>query len=304
MNDFFCSFHLQLSQIPLLSFKMSPTTTKQVGDSTSKPEGWNEFSRSYQNRIGACTMHGTARLVDTTNSRYPFDDNSFVHDNGTGGGSILRNIKQNFPSTKILATDISPGMLGLIDALHLPGVTTQLEDACDLSGISDGTFTHSLTSFMNQFTPDMLATVHAMYRTLKPGGIAGFAIWGGGTDVDTIHNSACTRLDPSYKRIDTYPRGSWSGEEEQRDAMMKAGFKDIEILSLYMPFKFECAEEFCEWWFGNHGNPVAKKFIDDWKEHGEGSLEELEKVAGDVVRKGFDDGKSMKMEAVLAWGRK
>jgi len=154
------------------------STDDRIPDVLSEAKAWDGFSSSYQNRIGACTMHGIARLVSILASKAPFNEHSFVLDNGTGGGSIARTITQRFPSTKILATDISPGMLAQVDALALPNVTTQIEDAVTLAGLAHNTFTHSLTSFAIQFTPDMRACVHAMYRTLKANGIAGFAIWG------------------------------------------------------------------------------------------------------------------------------
>jgi len=279
------------------------STNDQSVDVISKPEAWDGFSSSYQNRIGACTMHGTARLVEILAGEIPFDEHSFVLDNGTGGGSIARNIKQKFPSTKILATDISPGMLKQVDALDLPGVTTQLEDAVTLSGLADDTFTHSLTSFAIQFTPSMLSCVHAMHRTLKPGGIAGFAIWGLATDIGNIHDIACTRLDPTHKPLDFYPAGAWSSEDGQRAAMVDAGFRNIHTLSVKMPLKFDSAEDYVHWWTGPYGNPVATQLLADWKEHG-GSLGQLKLVIQDVVREQYDNGAGITMEAVLARGIK
>jgi len=277
--------------------------TDQHADVLSKPEAWNGFSSTYQTRIGTCTMHGTSKLVEILAKEAPFNEHSYAHDNGTGGGSIARAIKERYPTTKILATDISPGMLKQVDSLNLPGLSTQLEDAVTLSGLDDNIFTHSLTSFAIQFTPDMLATVQSMHRTLKPGGIAGFAIWGAGTDVDLVHDKAGKRLDPSYQKFNVYPEGAWTGEQKQRDAMTKTGFKNVNALSMKMPFGFESAEDYAHWYFGPYGNPVAAKLLADWKKHG-GSLDELKTAVQDVVREQYDNGKGLAMEAVLAWGTK
>ncbi|GAB7339550.1 hypothetical protein MBLNU457_6160t1 [Dothideomycetes sp. NU457] len=277
--------------------------TEQNADVLSKPEAWNGFSHTYQTRIGTCTMHGTSRLVEILANEAPFNSHSYVHDNGTGGGSIARAIKERYPTTKILATDISPGMLKQVDSADLPGVTTQLVDAVTQAGLDDNTFTHSLTSFAIQFTPDMLATVQSMHRTLKPGGVVGFANWGAGTCVDIVHDAAGKRLDPSYQKLSVYPAGAWNSEQEQRDAMTKVGFKDVKTLSMNMPFAFESAEDYAHWYFGPFGNPVAAKLLADWKKHG-GDLEELKFAVQDVVREQYDDGKGLAMEAVLAWGTK
>ncbi|KAK8203398.1 hypothetical protein M8818_005289 [Zalaria obscura] len=284
------------------SSSLGGRTAADRSEPLTKQESWTHASEGYQQRIGACTVHGTARLVEIINELSPFTEDSYVLDNGAGTGSILIKVKEKSPATKILATDISPGMLERVDALKLPNVSTQVEDASTLAGLPDDTFTHVLTSFMIQFTPDPHVAVKAMHRVLAPNQVVGIAIWGTAIDHQIIHEKACARLNPDYVAPRPETVKSWRSEPDHRDAMAKAGFKDVGTEAVRMPFYCRDADHFLEYWFDSK-NPVPKMFHDDWTAHG-GDLAALRAECGKIVQEEYDGGKDIFMGATLGWGRK
>lgn len=193
-------------------------------------------------------------------------------------------------------------MLEQITSLHLPDVTTQREDAVDLRGLNDNIFSHVLSSFMIQFTPDQTATLSAMYRVLAPGGVVGIAIWGPNSDAEIIHKRACAMLNPAYQAPSPYAPRSWRSEQDHAAKIIEAGFRDVATGTVRMPFKCRDAEHFVEYWF-DFGNPVPTKYLDDWKANG-GDVVKLRTAVRDVVREQYNDGRNVWFRAVLGWGRK
>jgi ubiquinone/menaquinone biosynthesis C-methylase UbiE len=114
----------------------------------SANEGWTKASESYQNTIRQLTLEAVSHLTDVIHEYAPFSDQSFVLDNGAGSGSLASSIKHKHPSIKLLATDISLGMLEKLDSPDLPNVSTQLENAIGLHGLGDEVFTHALSSYV------------------------------------------------------------------------------------------------------------------------------------------------------------
>lgn len=275
--------------------------TAATVDTVTEHERWSKASSRYQERIGKTTSVGTERLVDIVNKLSPFDSDSRVLDNGAGGGSLTIKVVEKSSTTRVLATDLSVGMLEVIDNLKLRGVTTQREDAVTLSCLSNDSFSHVMSSFMIQYTPDAHATLASMYRVLAPGGIAGIAIWGPRTIAD-IHDKACYRLKPTYKSAPPSAAGSWSSKEDHKIALDKAGFKDVAIDTVWMPFECKNADHFLDYWFG-YGNPVPRKMIEHWTAAG-GDLEALKDEVRKVVQEEYADGADIGFEAVLGWGSK
>ena len=271
-------------------------------DSLSDQERWTKAAGRYQELIGKFTSVGTERLVDLVNDLRPFDSDSYALDNGCGGGSIAISLTKRSSGTKILATDISVGMLAEVDKLQLPLVSTQREDAVTLSGLSDNTFTHVLSSFAIQFTPDCMATVHSMYRVLQPGGIAGIVIWGPYTGPAAIHNEACKRLKPDFTPTATQAPKSWREERDHKAAMEAAGFNEVATETVRLPFAFDKAEGFTEYWFG-YGNPVPSKLLAHWQAAG-GDLGELKREIEDLVQEEYGNGAEIYFDVVLGVGRK
>lgn len=277
--------------------------SSQQEDSVSNADKWSTASERYQERIGWTTIYGTSRIVELVNTFYPFTDTSYVLDVGTGGGSIPIKIRERAPAgTKILATDISPGMLAQVDKLKLPNVVTQQEDAVTLGGLDSDVFSHVFTSFAIQFTPDTPETVRQLYRVLRPGGMAGIVIWGDYAGPLDIHDRACRLVKPDYKPADPNTRGAWTSIREHQAQLQSAGFKNVGTDCCLMPFHCESGEQFCEYWFG-YNNPVPGKLLKAAEEQGI-DMEQLRTVMAKLVDEEFEGGKGVYFTAVLGWGSK
>ena len=110
---------------------------------------------------------------------------------------IIQTLRTRFPNIPILAADLSPGMLEKIEKKGLPQVKCQALDAVDLSPIVDSTFTHTLSTFMIQFTPDPLRALKEMYRVTKSGGTLGLCMWGE-MCFDAPWEETVRRFEPDY----------------------------------------------------------------------------------------------------------
>lgn len=112
----------------------------------------------------------------------------------------IQTLRTRFPNIPIVAADLSPGMLEKIEKKLLPQVKCQVLDAIDLSPIVDRTFTHSLSTFMIQFTPDPFGALKEMYRVTKSGGTLGLCMWGE-LCFDAPWEETVRQFEPDY----TYP---------------------------------------------------------------------------------------------------
>ena len=90
------------------------------------------------------------RLTSVIHEIHTFNpDTGFVLDNGAGTGALTTTLKFKYPTLRVLAADISPGMLKTIEAKHLPNTETLVIDASDLNGpLGTRTFSHVLSTFM------------------------------------------------------------------------------------------------------------------------------------------------------------
>jgi trans-aconitate methyltransferase len=61
-------------------------------------------------------------------------DNRFVLDIGAGTGALTTTLTFKYPALRVLAADISPGMLKAIEEKHLPSTETVLLNASELNG--------------------------------------------------------------------------------------------------------------------------------------------------------------------------
>ena len=232
----------------------------------------------------------------------PLRNESYAIDVGAGNGNLTVGIQKTNPLTRVLAVDISEGMLQEIDKLNLPNIITQQQDAVTLSDLADHTFTHGFSSFTFPFVSDPHAAVRSLCRVVKPGGAIGIAMWGPVLDLTEIHNAACKRLRPDYTPARQDVPGSWREEAEHRYALESAGVEDVCVETIRMPFEAGDAKGCCDYWFRG-GNPVPGKMVGDWVEQG-WSAQELEREYERIVREEYGDGKRVFMDAVLGWGIK
>lgn len=274
----------------------------EVVDQLSDHLRWSAAADKYQGLIGKCTMHGTLRLIDIVDEFAPFANDSYVLDVGAGAGSLTLCVNRKNPESKILATDISEGMLAQISNYGLPTISTQREDAVTLSGLHENTFSHGMSSFAFNFLPDPAAGISSLFRVIRSGGSIGVAIWGPQTDLSEVHNEACKRLNPSYEPLQPENSRAWRSEADHKRILERAGFKDVATELVKMPFEPGSAKGACDYWFRST-NPVPRTLVGDWVEKG-GSVEELEREYEKIVSEEYADATKMFMDGTLGWGRK
>ncbi|KAK3169665.1 hypothetical protein OEA41_009049 [Lepraria neglecta] len=162
---------------------------------TDPASSWSTVSASYPERVGRMRSHSSERLPTIADERRSFSPSaSYVLDNGAGAGTLTDCVTSSYPSIRVLATDIAPGMLEALDKKQTPNVKTGVMDAAELDNIEglglDGSFSHAFSTFMIMFTTQPINVLKEMHRVLQPGGIIGLAIWGERVDPSTLWEEA------------------------------------------------------------------------------------------------------------------
>lgn len=263
-------------------------------------DSWSAAAVSYTERVGRMSRLGADRLITLTNALRPFSvRDSYVLDNGAGTGALTSSLTSQFPSIRVLAADIAPGMLETIEEKHLPNVSTRVLDACvlDHSELKSGSFSHVLSTFMVQFTPTPQNVVREMYRVLQPSGVIGIGIWTEKNGPINIWADACRSLDPAYDAPRPYDDAAWSTAPEVEDALRTEGFRDVGSELFRMPFAFEDTAGFMRFWFEAR-NPVADGLVGSWR----GELAEVKARVEKIVREEYEDGRGILLRRRWRWG--
>lgn len=192
----------------------------------SSSDGWGTASKAYAAKAEYVTSRCAEELISLVHEESPLSaSGATAFDNGAGSGVVTTALRTRFLKIPILAADISPGMLEVIRKKCLPEVKCQALDAIDLSPIMENSFTHSLSTFMIQFTPNPLCALKEMYRVTKSGGTLGLGMWGEMCFI-TPWEETVRQFEPDY----TFPHSytpDWSNEETLRAYIQEVGFKDV-----------------------------------------------------------------------------
>lgn len=113
---------------------------------------------------------------------------SYILDNACGPAIVTSVIKEQEPKAKIIAADLTQGMLDQVRIrveLHKwTDVETQRVDMRDLKGLKDGSFSHSFTCLgiqaLTAAEEGPLQACKELYRVAQPGGVCVVACWLGG----------------------------------------------------------------------------------------------------------------------------
>ncbi|MCJ1237356.1 hypothetical protein MMC14_005341 [Varicellaria rhodocarpa] len=130
----------------------------------SSSDDWGSISASYATTTTLITQPASEELISWIDDNIsPFSaPNVNVFDNECGTGVATTTLSTNFPGVPILAGDLSPGVVQVVESKKIPNVRNQVLDASDLNSVGGSTFTHVLK----------------MYRLTSPGGTLGLALWG------------------------------------------------------------------------------------------------------------------------------
>ena len=268
-------------------------------------DSWTTASSSYAERVGRMSIQSCDRLISQAHRTHPFSpSSSHVLDQGAGTGVLTSVLTARFPSIRVLATDISPGMVSAIEAKHLPNVAAKLVDACVLDNVEDlgaaATFSHVFSTFMLQFAPQPHNVVREMHRVLEPGGFVGLAMWGERIGPFAIWEEACRRLDPTYELPQQqFDKSAWRTQRELEDAMREAGYEEVKSEVVPMHFEFQDSGSYVEFWLKT-SNPVAERLVKSFR----GDLEVVERELEKVLHEKYDDGRGIFIDGILATGTK
>lgn len=268
---------------------------------TSSHQPWSTTSLTYSSNVGRTSAFAAARLLQLAHGLSPVSSDSYVLDDGAGTGAITSAVAAQFPSTPVLATDISASMLANISSQHLPNVATRVLDARLLSeSLEKESFSHVFNTFMLQTITTPLAAVRQMYTVLMPGGVVGIALWARPNGPFEIWERACQSIDPTYKLPTAFDDpNAWRTQDELEASLGEVGFHDIVSEEVKMPFEFESAAKFVDFWFGAK-NPAAVQAMSNWH----GDVNRAKSAVATVVDDQYAGGKEIYTWAVLGTAKK
>jgi ubiquinone/menaquinone biosynthesis C-methylase UbiE len=176
----------------------------------------------------------------------------------SGTGILTPKLRQAFPNTRIVATDLNPAMLEFAQRKFTSGedVTWQEADASELPFSSDA-FDTVVCQFGLMFVPDKQAAMREAHRVLNRGGVFLFNVW------DSMDQNAFARIahetiasffhvaPPTFYEI---PFSFYEADLIRR-LLNDCGFKSIESSLVKLPC---CANSAADFAVGVvRGNPVA-----------------------------------------------
>lgn len=261
--------------------------------SSSDSDSWGVLAPAYAH-VERLTTPPCQSLLNRVSSLLPLSSpNTNAFDNGCGTGVLTSTLKGQYPQVPVLATDVSNGMLSILQTRisdrKWTDVTARVVDSRDLSGIQDNTFTHTFSAFMVCLAPDPDQIVREMLRVTKPNGVLGLAVWGDARfgQMFAPWEKACRELLPDYKPPAVMGE-EWTLDTNVRAGLEKAGFKDVEVRKEDEIWKWESAEELARYLFEG-GNPANVMVIESFKADG-GDVEKARRIYARVVKEDFGAG--------------
>jgi SAM-dependent methyltransferase len=207
-------------------------------------EGWKRWWPTFE------------RAAQTVNDRLvalaQVSTGNHVLDIATGSGEpALTAARIVGPSGRVIAVDMSPGMLAIarerIDAAGLRNVEVIESDAESLK-LDASSFDAVLCRWGLMFMPDLDGVIRTMYRALKPGGRFATAVWSVADKVpmcglarDAIRR--ITGIVPPPNAPDPTKLADTSILER---ALGGAGFRDVAFERLIVTFEFPSADAFAD----------------------------------------------------------
>lgn len=268
---------------------------REVSDQPT--DKWGNASKRYAATAPYITGRMAEQLVLMVHTQSPFSaPDASAFDNGCGSGVLSTILRANSPHLPILAGDLSPGMLEIVEKKSLRNVQTQVLNAIDLDPIKENTFTHTLSTFMVQFTPDPLQSLREMYRVTKAGGMLGLCMWGR-LCFDAPWEEACRQLDRDY----TYPHTwtpDWQDGEQITGYLQQVGFKDIQMKSMTPRWDYPTPEPYLEF-FLESKNPEFERAFNPWRDIGK--YEEVETLFKQLVREKYSKMEDFDMMKVFLY---
>ena len=266
----------------------------------SLSDDWGIASAAYAARAEYVTRPCAEALISWVKEEFPLSGpNVNILDNGAGSGVVTIALRARFANAPILAADLSAGMLRIIEEKRLSNVRCKVLDALNLREIPDDTFTHSLSTFMIQFTPDPLRALREMYRVTNPGGALGLCMWGE-LCFDAPWEETARQFEPNY----SYPRpwtADWQDEKRLREYIEAVGFRDVQMRTIRPRWDFQSPEEYFNFYLESR-NPYFMAGYQPWWDDGKEGI--MRPMFERIVRDNYAGAKDFAMKVWLFIARK
>ncbi|PHH87365.1 hypothetical protein CDD83_8977 [Cordyceps sp. RAO-2017] len=269
---------------------------------------WDDVAAIYAERSLKSTPACAALLIEEAHRLLPFSSpGAHVLDVGCGPGAVAVALSSRFPDVGVLASDFSPRMLAILAGRRLPNVQVTEADGMDLSPVlarHPQRFSHVLSAFMNQFTPDPVQPVREMMAATRPGGVVGLASWGT-YDKERIFTAAARSIDPSWDSP-----GMWSTMDFPEDAaglqqlFKSLGLEQVRSSRKTIVFELDSAESCVDLFFGSN-NPAFNKVIHTFRSlHGDDGVQEARRRMPEIMERDGWDLAKIQCEAFITVGCK
>ena len=164
-----------------------------------------------------------------------------------GSGILTRRLRDTLSKTRLVATDLNPGMIAYAQRKFLPSENIEWRevDAAALP-FSDGSFDAVVCQFGLMFVPEKELAMREAYRVLREGGVFLFNVW------DSMEHNRFDQI--AHKTIGSFfdvdpPTFydipfSFYDPALIRDLLERAGFKSIEKSRVSFPCRSKSAAKF------------------------------------------------------------
>ncbi|KAH8912738.1 S-adenosyl-L-methionine-dependent methyltransferase [Coniochaeta sp. PMI_546] len=204
------------------------------------PDVWKKLAQVWRQKddpLDKGAKDAARILVTEVNSVLPFSEASFIHDIGTGNGSVIAVLDDDFgsqipSSARLLASDVSPGMLDELrerqqlaiqsDKNLWKRVDIQVLDAGNLQGIEADSTSHILANYV-LYAVDHVKALSEVRRTLTPDGVFGYTLNADAPWISLLAEISKVRPDKTAP----YPPAMWHTAESNAKVLREAGFKDV-----------------------------------------------------------------------------
>jgi len=175
-----------------------------------------------------------------------------------GSGILTRRLRDALPNTRLVATDLNPGMIAYAQPKFRQHENVEWWEA-DAAALpfSDGSFGAVVCQFGFMFVPEKELVMHEACRVLSPGGVLLFNVW------DSMENNRFAQIAhktiSSFFDVDapTFYEIPFSFYDPVLicDLLEQAGFKSIEKFRVSFPCRSKSSAEFAIGLV--RGNPTA-----------------------------------------------